>query len=273
MEILPGAQVGDKKEAIILALQAAGVDGVSNDIGDMFTSLAGIDKISGEAERIIGTAIRNRYGGKATWRTERWLIPVPKLHYQGKDISQIVIEITVYVIATVKVKTHQDSHTVTLAGAVGKPETMAVPAVFFHALLEKDLRRFAIVERDAIYTLWEIPGVKPVRLSNKFVSELAEMLECQSVVTWLEKFGNQGRAVAPLLAGNLLGLMFQDSSQQLPVNQEPATLDNLVKALESMAYKPAEAQEMVRRAAPRLRADMTLEEAIRVALQTGQGGN
>ena len=273
MDILPGTQAEDHKEAIILALQAASLEGVSHDIVDVFTSLAGIDKLSGEAERIIGTTIRNRYGGKTSWRTDRWFIPVPKVHYLGKDIPQLVIEITVYVIAAAKVRTLQDSRAVTLVGAVGKPETISVPMIFLHALLEKDLRRFAVVERDAIYTTWEIPGAKPFRLSNKFVSELAEMLECQSVVTWLEKFGYQAKAVAPLVAGSLLGLMFQDSSQQLPMNQEIATMDNLVKALEGMAFKPAEAQEMVRHATPRLRADMTLEEAIRIVLQTGTGGN
>ena len=54
---------------------------------------------------------------------------------------------------------------------------------------------------------------------------------------------------------------------------EMVTTDNLVSALESMAYQPAEAKEMVRRAAPRLRADMTLEEAIRITLQMGKGGD
>jgi hypothetical protein len=39
-----------------------------------------------------------------------------------------------------------------------------------------------------------------------------------------------------------------------------------------MAYQPAEAKEMGRRAAPSLRADMTLEEAIRITLQMGKEG-
>jgi len=273
MEILAGQQAANQKEANTLALQAAGIDGISSDIVDMFASLADAGKTSREGERIIVTALRSRYGGKATWRTEQWLVPVPKLHYQGKDIPKLIIEITTYVIAAAKVETLQYSSVVTLAGAVGKPTTMAIPVVFFHALLDKDLRRFGIVEKDAIYTTWEIPGAKPVRLSHEFVSVLAEILASQPVVTWLEKFGDQGRAVAPLVAGSLLGMMFQDSSRPVPVNEETITIDNLVKALESLAYKPAEAQEMVRCAAPRLRADMTLEEAIRITLQTGAGGN
>jgi hypothetical protein len=77
--------------------------------------------------------------------------------------------------------------------------------------------------------------------------------------------------VAPLVAGSLLGLAFRESAQPASINEELMTTDSLVSALESMAYQPAEAREMVRNSAPRLRADMTLEEAIRVTLQ--KGGN
>jgi len=162
---------------------------------------------------------------------------------------------------------------ITLAGAVGKPETLTIPMVFLHALLEEDLGRFAMVARDANYTTWDIPGMKPVRLPNDFVSELSQRLKWQSVVSWLGEFGSQGRYIAPLVAGSLLGLAFRDSSQPLPVNKDVMTTDDLVSALESMAYRPAEAKEMVRSATPRLRADMTLEEAIRITLQMGKGGD
>jgi len=40
-----------------------------------------------------------------------------------------------------------------------------------------------------------------------------------------------------------------------------------------MAFRHGEAREMVSRATPRLRADITLEEAIRLTLQTGKGGD
>jgi len=92
-------------------------------------------------------------------------------------------------------------------------------------------------------------------------------------VAWLGEFGAQGRCIAPLVAGSLLGLAFQDSSQPVPVNRQGFTTEDLVSALESMAYQPAEARDMVRLVAPRLRADMTLEEALRVTLQTGKGGD
>jgi hypothetical protein len=273
MKILIGEKASNYKEATALAFQTAGVDGMSADIIDMFTPLSDTDKISGEADKIISGTIRSRYGSKSTWRAERWFVPVPKLHYDGKDIPQLIIDSTVYLVAAAVVRTPQDSRLVTLAGAVGKPETLAIPMIFLHALLEKDLGRFAIVARDAGYTTWEVPGAKPVRLPNDFISELTEMLKYQSVVAWLGGFGSQGRCVAPLVAGSLLGLAFQDSSQPVPVSKEMVTTDNLVSVLESMAYQPAEAKEMVRRIAPRLRADMTLEEAIRITLQMGKGGD
>jgi len=272
MKILSGQQADNQNEAVRLALQIAGVEGMDTYIIDMFEALPDNDKINAEADKIIGSTIRNRYGNKATWWTERWFVPVPKLHYDGKDIPQIIIEVDIYLVAAAVVRT-QDSRLITLAGAIGKPETLTVPMVFLHALLEEDMGRFAMVARDARYTTWEIPGSRPVRLPNDFVDELSRRLKWQSVVSWLEEFGSQGRYVAPLVAGSLLGLAFRDSSQPLPANKEMMTTDSLVSALESMAYQPAEAKEMVRSAAPRLRADMTLEEAIRITLQMGKGGD
>ena len=272
MKILSGHQADSQDEAVKLALQIAGEDGMDSYVIDMFDTLSDNDKINAEADKIISSTIRNRYGSKATWRTDRWFVPVPKLHYEGKDIPQLIIEVDIYLIAAAVVRT-QDSRLITLAGAVGKPETLAIPMVFLHALLEEDLGQFAMVARDANYTTWDIPGMKPVRLPNDFVSELTEMLKYQSVVSWLDEFGSQGRYVAPLVAGSLLGLAFRDSTQSLTANKEIMTTDDLLSALESMAYQPAEAKEMVRIAAPRLRADMTLEEAIRITLQMGKGGD
>ncbi len=273
MKIISGRYAGNRKEAAELAFQAAGVDIVSSDILDMFTSLSGTDIVSGEAEKSIGAAVKNRHGSKATWRADRWFVPIPKLSYGSKDMPQLVIEVLVYVIAVVTVRTQQDSRHMTLAGAVGKPEILTIPMVFLHALLEKDQGRFSIVAKDVGYTTWEVPGSRPVRLPSDFVGELTHMLKYQSVVSWLVEFGTQGKSIAPLVAGNLLGLAFQDSTQPVPVSKEVVTTDNLVSALESMAYQPAEAKEMVKCIAPRLRADMTLEEAIRITLQMGKGGD
>jgi len=272
MKVLSGKQAENQNEAVKLALQIAGEEGMDNYIIDMLGALSDNDKINAEADKIISSTIRNRYGSKVSWQTERWFVPVPKLHYEGKDIPQLIIEVDIYLIAAAVVRT-QDSRLITLAGAVGKPETLTIPMVFLHALLEEDIGRFTMVARDASYTTWEIPGAKPVRLPNDFISELSQRLKWQSVVSWLDEFGSQGRYIAPLVAGSLLGLAFRDSTQSLPANKEIMTTDDLVSALESMAYQPAEAKEMVRSAASRLRADMTLEEAIRITLQMGKGGD
>jgi len=272
MKILSGQQAEKQSEAVRLALQLAGIEGMDTYIIDMFETLPDNDRVNNEADKIIGSTIRNRYGNKATWRADRWFVPIPRLQYDGKDIPQLLIEVDIYLVAAAIVRT-QDSRLITLAGAVGKPETIAIPMVFLHALLGDDLGRFSILARDARYTTWEIPGAKPVRLPNDFIDELSRRLKWQSVVSWLWEFGSQGRYVAPLVAGSLLGLAFRDSGQALPPDKEMVTTDNLVSALESMDYRPAEAREMVKAAAPRLRADMTLEEAIRITLQMGKGGD
>jgi hypothetical protein len=273
MRILPGRQVENQREATRLAFREAGVEDMDVKITNMFISLVNDHRIITEAEKTIGTNIRNRYGNKATWRAERWLVPVPKLHYAGKDVPQLIIEVTMYLVTAALVKTQHDSRLVTLVGPVGKAETLPIPMVFLHALIEKDLGGFAIAGRDSTYTIWEVPGTKPVRIPNDFVSELTEMLKYQSVVGWLGKFGTRGRCIAPLVAGSLLGLAFQDSSQPVSVSQPGFTTEDLVSALESMAFRHGEAKDMVNRAMPRLKADMTLEEAIRITLQMGKGGD
>jgi hypothetical protein len=267
MKLLSGKQATNRKEAIDKVFQMTGVDGISEDIIDMFTSITSGDKINIEAEKIISSTIRNRYGVKSTWRVERWFIPIPTLHYEGKDTPRLIIEAKVYLVATADVKTQQGFHSITLVEAVGKPEIIAIPMVFLHAFLEKDLGRFAVIARDAAHTQWELPGTKPVQLPNDFVGKLTVMLRWRSVVDWLLEFGPQGRCVAPLVAGSLLGLAFQESTLPVPVSNQEWTTDDLVKALESMAFRHGEAGEMVGRAAPRLKAGITLEEAIRLTLQ------
>jgi hypothetical protein len=267
MKLLLGRQATNRKEAIDKVFQVTGVDGISEDILDMFTSITSGDKINSEAEKIISSTIRSRYGGKATLRVERWFIPIPTLHYEGKDTPRLIIEAQVYMVATADVKTQQGSHPIMLVEAIGKPEILAIPMVFLHAFLEKDLGRFAVIARDAAHTQWELPGTKPVQLPNDFVGKLTAVLKWQSMVDWLLEFGPQGVWVAPLIAGSLLGLAFQESTPPVPVSNQEWTTDDLVKALESMAFRHGEAGEMVSRAASRLKAGITLEEAIRLTLQ------
>ncbi|MBI2851962.1 MAG: hypothetical protein HYX84_02495 [Chloroflexi bacterium] len=273
MKIMPGKMAENQRDATTLAFQEAGVQDMDADIIDMFTSSGNDQRIGSEADKAIGTAIRNRYGSKATWRAERWFVPVPKLHYEGKDISQLIVEVTMYLVAAAVVRTQHDARLITLVGAIGKPETLAIPMIFLHALIERDLGRLAIVARDSVYTTWEVPGTKPIRIPNEFVSDLSDKLKWYSVVVWLGKLGAQGRFIAPLVAGSLLSLAFQESSQPVPVNRQGFSIEDVASALESMAFRPGEAKDMVNQAMPRLNADMTLEEAIRITLQMGKGGD
>lgn len=273
MNILPGKLAENHKEATKLAFQTAGVEGTNADIIDMFTSLANDHKVSSEADKTIGASIRNRYGNKASWRAERWFVPVPELRYEGKDIPQLIIEITMYLVAAALVKTQHDSRLITLVGPVGKPEALAMPMIFLHAVLDGDLGRFNILAKSGNHTTWEILGAKPVQLPNDLVNRLAEIFTHKSVAAWLEEFASQGRSIMPLVVGSLFGLEFRGSAQTVPPEQQSWTADQLVKALEGMAYTSSEARELVDRVAPSLRVDYSLEEAIRLVLQqAGKGG-
>jgi hypothetical protein len=271
MKVFSGYLADSRGKAEQLALQQARVEDMDMGIIDMFASITNNDRFNTEADKIISSTVRNRYGNKVTWRADKWYVPIPGLRYDGNDIPQLVIEVNVYLVATAFVRT-QESRMITLAGNVGKPEIISLPMIFLHALLEDDLERFTIVARDTYYTTYGVPGTKPIRLPNDFVDELNERLKLQSVVSWLWEFGDQGRYVAPLVAGNLIGLAFRDSGKSVPSEREIVTTDTLISALEGMAYRPDEAREMVKAAAPRLRADTTLEEAIRITLQNQEGG-
>jgi hypothetical protein len=267
MKIIPGKQASSWEEAKVVAVRVAGFEDLSADAVDMFRSMADSPRVNDEADKLISAAVKQRYGNKATWRGEKYFIPVPRLSYDGKGDPRLVFEIAVYLVAAAFVSAHDDSRFVTLVGPIGKPETVNLPMLFLHGILENHLDRFAIAARDATHTTWDIPGAGPVRLPGDFMNEIQEMLKFQSVVSWLDYFGAQGRSVAPLVAGNLLGLAFRDKLKSRPCSSEVMNIENLVSALESMAFRPAEAREMIDRAMPYLRPDMTQEEAIRITLQ------
>ncbi len=256
-----------------MACHKAGIAGMSTGIISMFRVIADTDRINTKADKLIGSAIRNRYGSKAMWHATRWYIPIPDLRYDATDLPQLMIEVQSYLVVVAQVRAGNDSHLITLVGVVDKPETLAIPMVFLHAALEEDLARFAIVARDTDWTSWQVPGAKPVRLPSHFISELTAIFRRKSAITWLLEFGEQGRYVAPLVMGNLFGLAFQGSTKPVPLSEQLINTDDLVSGLESMAYKPSEAREMVRAVSPYLRADMTLEEGLRITLQVAQGGH
>lgn len=271
MRISPGKRAVNFKQATGLAFQDAGVGDISTGVADLFVSIADATKLRIEAEKSIGAAIRDKYRGKPTWQGKWWYVPVPTVSYEARDIPHLKIESNTCLVAALEVETTDDSYSVTMVGTIGKPETLIVPMVFLQAILDDDLGRFSILSRSSSHTTWEIPGAKPVQLPNDFVNKLAEIFKCKSLAIWLGEFGSQGRSVAPLVVGSLLGLQFQGNARPIPLAQQPCTPENLVAALEAMAYTTQEAREMVRHASADLRADHTLEEGVRIVLRHAKG--
>jgi len=272
MKILPGRQLRNFKEAAVLAFREAGVGDMSAGVTDLFISFADADRLRTEAEKSIGAALRDKYRDKPKWQRKWWCIPVPILSYEARDIPQLKIRIETYLLAVAEVETTGGSHLVTLVGITGKPETLVIPMVFLHAVLNDDVVRFGISARSGSHTTWEIPGAKALQLPNDFVNKLTGISKRKSMGMWLNDFGTQGRSIKPLVVGSLLGLQFQSTTEDIPLAQQPYTPERLVTALEAMAYTGAEAEVIVGRASPGLRADHTLEEALRIVLQyAGKG--
>jgi len=149
MKFISSEQVATQQEAIETVLQETGAEGLSNEIIDMFTSIAKTDAINKEADRIIGSASGTGNGNKCFWRADQWFVPIPTLHFDSKDIPHLIIDVQVYLVTTVNVRTRQGNYAFGMVGGIGKPETLNIPMFFLHAFLEKDLGRFAVIARDA----------------------------------------------------------------------------------------------------------------------------
>jgi hypothetical protein len=271
MKILPGRRINNFKEAIDLAFREAGADDTSLSVADLFDS-ADAAKLRSEAEKDIVAAIRGRYRGNPVWDGKWWHIPVPKTGYDARGTPHITIDLKTYIVAVGEVETTDRYHTVTLVGPIGKSETLTIPVVLLQAILDDDLSRFAMLARSSGRTTWEIPGFKPVQLPDDVVARLSDILKRKSVAAWLEEFGSQGRSIMPLVVGTLLGLQSMGTQGVPPLGEQRWTYEQLLSALEAMAYQVSEAKEMVARAMPYLRADQTLEQAIRVILQNDGKG-
>ena len=272
MKILHGRRVKNFREAVELAFREAGADDLSLSVADLFES-ADAAKLRSEAERDIVAAIRGKYRGNPTWNGKQWYVPVPKPGYDSRGTPHIAIDLKRYIVAAGEVVTADHYYPVTLVGSTGKSETLIIPILLLQAILDDDLGRFAVLARSAGNTIWEVPGSKPVQLPDDFVVRLSDMLKRKSVAAWLKEFGSQGRSIMPLVVGSLLGLQSMGAAKAVPLGQQRWTYEQLLSALEAMAYQVNEAREMVARAMPYLRADQTLEEAMRVILQNeGRGG-
>lgn len=272
MRILPGRRVKSFKEAAELAFGEAGADDMSLSVADLFEA-AEDTKLRPEAEKDIIGAIKGRYRGNPVWHGKQWYVPVPKPGYDTRGTPHITIDLRTYIVAVGQVETANRYYPVTLVGPVRRSEALTIPIVLVQAVLDDDLSRFPVLARSSGQTTWEIPGFKPVQLPDNLVTRLSDVLKRKSVAAWLDDFGSQGKRVRPLIVGALLGLLSVETAEALPPGEQYWTYEQLLSALEAMAYRVSEAKEMVGRAMPYLRADQTLKEAIRAILQNeGKGG-
>jgi len=267
MKFIRGKRVRNLEEATAVALNEAGMDDMSASATELFASAIDAIALGAEVDRKIATAIKGRYKGKPVWESKWWGVPIPVLTYDARDIPQLKIEVITHLVAAVEVETDDNCYSVTLVETLGKPATLVMPMVFLRAILDDDLGRFALLSRGGGRTTWEMPGLKAVQLPDDFLSHLSNMLKCKSVDRWLEDFGSQGRSVMPLVIGSLIGLQYMDMAAGPPLSKQHWTYEQLTSTLESLVYQRNEARDMVIRAAPYLRADQTLEEAVRVILQ------
>lgn len=177
-----------------------------------------------------------------------------------------------HLVAPITIKTTDDSYGATVVGPAGKPEKLILPISFLQAMLDDDLEQFEIVGKDGNYTNWSIPGLREaLRLPNDFVTELTALLGLKSVASWLLDFGSQGKAIAPLVVGSLLGLQFHGLTKPLPIGEQPFQREIVIDTLTRM-FGSARAAEMFDKCAPYLKSGMSSEEAVSLIFkETGRG--
>jgi hypothetical protein len=272
MRIISGRRINDLESATILALQEAGKTDISADINRLFGSVLDTVKLRAEGEKSLGRDVHDRYGNKARYYGQKWIIPVPQLLYDSQPLPRIVFTIQGYLVAAMTVSTPDNSYFITAVGAVGKPERLSLPLIFIWAILERDLARFQVVGRDSVRTGWEVPGLKEALwLPNDFMKELSSVPKVKPVADWLEDFGTEGRGIAPWVVGVLLGLCYKDRTRAVPLEDQLWQKEIVLATLTQM-FGSERAKEMLTQKALYLKTTMTNEDAVRFILAEGGNG-
>jgi hypothetical protein len=272
MKILPGKRADNFREAAILAFRETGQSEILPDIATLFASVTDIDKLHTEAERSISTTVHGRYGGSATWHGREWFIALPQLRYDALPIPRMTFAVQPHLVAPITVETAVNSYRATLVGPIGKPDKLTMPISFLQAILDDELEQFELVGKDGKYTNWSIPGLREaLRLPNDFITKLSAVLRLKSVASWLLGFGAEGKAIAPLVVGSLLGLQFHGVTRPLPIGEQPFKRETILNTLTRM-FGSARAAEMFEQAAPYLKSSMSNEEAVSLIIkEAGRG--
>ena len=103
-------------------------------------------------------------------------MPMPRLSYSREDVAQLGIRVVYYMVANVGIEVGDYIRPAIAVGHVGKPERTLLPITLPWALIEGDRDEFRIVAKDGLWTTFEIPGMKAVRLHDGFVEGLFEAL-------------------------------------------------------------------------------------------------
>jgi len=267
MEIIAGKWEMSLEDSFELALEAAGVDNMSPEVIDLFASSFGTNEPWGQAHRKLKSVVHDNYGRGCTHRGDLRLVPIPELHFDTSPVPHLGIKVKGYMVWSGDVETKSGYQSATVFGEVLKLESLVIPIVFLHALLKDDLGRFRILGRDSNFTTWGIPGARPVKLCENFIYELSGILKRKSVAAWLEMFGSEGKRVAPLVIGSLMGLQPVGHTEAPSPGEKVWDEESIISALEAMAYKKTEARSMFLRVSPRLSGEETLEEVIRIILR------
>lgn len=240
---------------------------MSLEIAGLFTSAVDTDKCRDEADRVVSSTIRNKYGRSAIWSGNRWLIPVPRLGYHAQPIPQLDITIQTYLASPIEVETASHYHSMVLVEPMGRAEKLVLPLPFLQAVLDNDFDQFEITGRDSTHTVWSIAGLKEViRLPDDFTTKLSSVLRLKSVASWLLDFGVEGRNVAPWVVGTLIGLQLHGMIEPSGSEERPYKRENVIAGLTQL-YGREWAEEMFTRAAPFLRANMSDREAVQCILR------
>ncbi len=134
-------------------------------------------------------------------------------------------------------------------------------------ILEQKLDSFEIVAKDGTHTSWNVPFFRePLCLPDEFLANFSWEMERKSVASWLLGFGGYGRSLMPQVVGSLLGLQFRTTTETCPPNKQVWSQDDVLETLIRM-FGALKARDLLNRALPHLKADMTNEEAIRLILQ------
>jgi len=270
MTVIKG-NVGTLKEAIPLVFRTARVEGMQPEVVHLFRTMLERQESKAQVLKLIGGVVRNNYGKEAGWRDAHWWeVPVPTPIYEARGMPSLIFETRTYVVASMLVDADRfrSSRHISVVEALAKPQTTLLPLCFLQALLDGKEQRYPVVGKDGDWTSWDILGLKqPIRIHDKFRSELVNTLRRKPVADWLDDFGSAGRSLAPIIIGVLLGLRYRRATASLPVEQQPWNRETLLEVITSLGYSTARAQGVLAQAEPELRPGITLEEATRTVLK------